>query len=148
MKTLIQLFFLLPLNLGLAREHIQSATTGTIQIQITGLRSNDGEVKISLFNKKEGFPSDSSKAIKQVRLKIEKNHCEGSFQDLPLGDYAIAGYHDENKDGMLNFNLFHVPKEGVCASNNAKGNFGPPSYEDAKFSLDSALVKISMKMSY
>ena len=32
-------------------------------------------------------------------------------------------------------NLFGVPKEQFGFSNNAKGNFGPPSFEDASFTV-------------
>lgn len=122
--------------------------TGTIVVEIVGLRSNRGDVEITLFNQKAGFPTDSLKALRQIRLKIEKNRCLESMSNLPYGTYAIAGYHDENSDGRLNFNLFHIPREGVCASNDARGHFGPPSFDDAKFLLKSSSMSIKMNMSY
>lgn len=122
--------------------------TSTIEVEVTELRSDKGEVEIMLFNQKDGYPTDPNKALLRQRMKINQNKSAGQFSNLPYGIYAIAGYHDENGDGTLNFNFLHIPKEGVCASNDAKGHMGPPSFEDAKFSLNGALVKISMKMSY
>jgi uncharacterized protein (DUF2141 family) len=122
--------------------------TSTIDVEVTDVRSDKGQVEIFLFNQKEGYPMDPTKAFKRERIKIDKNKSTGSFADVPYGTYAIAGYHDENGDGALNFNFLHIPKEGVCASNDAKGHLGPPSFEDAKFSINHAVVKITMKMSY
>ena len=122
--------------------------TGTIVVEIVGLKSNRGNVEITLFNQKSGFPSDSSKAMKRVMLTIENNRCLESISNLPYGTYALAGFHDENGDGRLNFNLFHVPKEGVCASNDARGHLGPPSFDDAKFILNATSLHIKMNMAY
>lgn len=148
MKTIGLLVSLLILTSGMAGRDTRFSETGTIVVEIVGVRSNEGDVEITLFNQKTGFPTDSSKALKRIRLKIEKNRCIESMANLPYGTYAIAGYHDENRDGRLNFNLFHIPKEGVCASNDARGHFGPPSFEDAKFSLKSTSLSIKMNMSY
>lgn len=148
MKTAVLIFSLLILNSDMAGTGARISETGTIVVEIVGLRSNIGDVEITLFNQKTGFPTDSLKAFRQIRLKIEKNRCLESISNLPYGTYAIAGYHDENSDGRLNFNFFHIPKEGVCASNNARGHFGPPSFEDAKFSLKSSSLTIKMNMYY
>ena len=42
--------------------------------------------------------------------------------------------HDENSNGKLDRNFVGMPKEGVGASNDAKGSFGPPKFADARFS--------------
>ena len=148
MKTTILL--ILSSLLAGTNSDISSSTvdTGTIEVEITDVRSAKGEVEIFLFNQKEGYPMDPTKALKRERIKIDKNKSTGAFSNIPYGTYAIAGYHDENGDSALNFNFLHIPKEGVCASNDAKGHLGPPSFEDAKFSMNSAVVKITMKMSY
>ncbi len=148
MKSAILLFSLLILYSDMAGRDARVSETGTIVVEIVGLRSDKGDVKISLYNQKDGFLSDSSKALRLLRFKIEKDRCLASITNLPYGTYAIAGYHDENSDGRLNFNFLHVPREGVCASNDAKGHFGPPSFDDAKFLLKSASLSIKMTMSY
>jgi uncharacterized protein (DUF2141 family) len=41
-----------------------------------------------------------------------------------------------------------MPKEGIGVSNNAKGNFGPPKYDDAKFNFNKPEQTISISLSY
>ena len=45
-------------------------------------------------------------------------------------------------------NIFFIPQEGHGASNNAKGHFGPPSFDDAKFALDSNSLNLNIKIQY
>ena len=47
--------------------------------------------------------------------------------------YAIGIFVDKNYNNKMDRNLFGVPKEQFGFSNNAKGNFGPPSFKDASF---------------
>jgi uncharacterized protein (DUF2141 family) len=148
MKATILLLLLSVLTGTRSKISKSAADKSTIEVEVTEIRSSKGEVEIFLFSQKEGYPMDPTKALKRERIKIDKNKSTGTFSDIPYGTYAIAGYHDENGDGALNFNFLHIPKEGVCASNDAKGHMGPPSFEDAKFTITSALVKITMKMSY
>lgn len=41
-----------------------------------------------------------------------------------------------------------IPKEGIAASNDAKGTIGPPSFKDAVFELNRAQSAITMRMVY
>lgn len=51
--------------------------------------------------------------------------------DIPAGQYAIGVFHDVNANNSLDTNFFGVPKEQYGFSNNATGNFGPPSFDAA-----------------
>ena len=62
--------------------------------------------------------------------------------ELPAGTYAIGLFVDAN--GVMDRNLFKIPKEQYGFSNNARGTFGPPSFEDAPFYLkDDLKIEIS-----
>lgn len=69
------------------------------------------------------------------------------FKDLPEGEYAFAVYHDANSNGKMDSNLMGIPTEDYAFSNNAMGNMGPPSYDDAKFALPAAgaALRVSLK---
>jgi hypothetical protein len=41
----------------------------------------------------------------------------------------------KNSNGKLDRNFMGSPKEGVGASNDAKGSFGPPKFADARFTF-------------
>lgn len=144
MKSIILIAFLLILILP--RGICQSDSTATITVEITGLRSSDGKVGISLFRSEEGFPGDSEKAIERAYIEIENQSATVIFEDLLPGNYAIAVYHDEDEDGEIETNFIGIPKEGTGSSNNPKARMGPPRYEDCKFDIATTnYLKIEMK---
>ena len=57
------------------------------------------------------------------------------FAGLAPGEYAIAAFHDEDRDGDLNTNLLGMPTEGYGFSNEARGTFGPPGFDAAAFTI-------------
>jgi uncharacterized protein (DUF2141 family) len=41
-----------------------------------------------------------------------------------------------------------MPKEGVGASNDAKGSFGPPKFADARFSYNGGSQELTIHLHY
>ena len=68
------------------------------------------------------------------------------FDDLPEGEYAISIFHDENNNNELDTNFLGIPKEGLGASNDARGHFGPPKYKDVKFYLKNGSKTITINL--
>lgn len=52
---------------------------------------------------------------------------------LPDGPLAISLFQDTNANGKLDSNAMGMPTEPYGFSNNAAGNFGPPTFEQAVF---------------
>lgn len=69
------------------------------------------------------------------------------LKDLPAGEYAFAVFHDANSNDKLDRNPLGIPIEDYAFSNNALGKLGPPSFEQARFTLtaDSATVRVSLR---
>jgi uncharacterized protein (DUF2141 family) len=111
-----------------------------ITVNINGFKSDKGKCLIYLYNDKTGFPTDTEKAIKTAYAGIIKGKSTIVLNNIADGEYAIAVIHDENDNGKLDKNFIGMPKEGVGVSNNARGHFGPPSYNDAKFQLNKELI--------
>ncbi|HEY2486192.1 MAG TPA: DUF2141 domain-containing protein [Candidatus Binataceae bacterium] len=97
-----------------------------IKAEVVGLHSTDGDVKCARFNGAEGFPADSSKAIKTTSGPIHDGIAECDFDQVPAGEYAIAVYHEENSNGKLDRIFVGIPKEGVGVSNETAGTFDRP----------------------
>ncbi len=114
-----------------------------IVVNIINIPNNDGQVLVSLHDKAKDFPK---KAILKRTAEIIEGVAVVSFPDMEYGNYAITVIHDENKNGKLDFNLLHIPKENGAASNNAKGFMGPPKYEDAMFEVKSKEVSMDIQM--
>ena len=55
---------------------------------------------------------------------------------LPSGTYGVQAMHDLNDNGELDTGFMGIPKEPWGFSNNAKGRFGPPKWQDLVFTLE------------
>lgn len=140
------LVFLLIISGLFAQEEAGSAQSGKLIVRVKGLRNNSGDVKIGLFNNRESFEGKSEK-LKGAILPIREGMAIWEIDSLPFGEYAIKLFHDEDGDDKLDRNFIGLPKEQYGFSNNAKGRFGPPKYEKAKFLFrqDEMVVEIDLK---
>jgi uncharacterized protein (DUF2141 family) len=119
-----------------------------IVVNIGGLRTEKGKCILYLYNNKNGFPTDANKAINTATGSILNGKSTLILKDIADGEYAISIVHDENDNGVLDSNFLGMPKEGVGVSNNAKGFFGPPSYEDSKFQLNKKSLTTNITIKY
>lgn len=144
MKTLILCIIVgLP---ALAQSNLQGQ--GKLTVIIENLRSNKGSVGVSLHNLPEAFPGDASKSVKSAFAPIREGVARVVFEGIPVGNYAVAVFHDENEDRKLNSNMFGIPREGYGTSRDAKGFMGPPKFENAAFEIRQSPVSIQIKMVY
>jgi len=104
----------------------------TLELKIDGFQNNLGKARIALDNSEEGYNS-RGESLRGVKEKIVNRNCTVFFEDLPYGEYAIKVFHDKNDNQKLDKNLLGIPKEAYGFSNNARGTFGPPAFEKAKF---------------
>ncbi len=109
---------------GFAQQNGQS-----INVVIDNIKSNDGTLKIGLYNSKEDF---LKKPYKAISVKAKKEGVKVTFENIEEGEYAISLYHDEDDNQEMN-TFFKIPTEPYGTSNNAKGRFGPPQWQDAVF---------------
>ena len=115
-----------------------------LTVEIKGVATSNGQVFIALYDKADGWMRGG---LKNVGVTANKDGVSYEFKDLPAGDYAISIYHDENGNGKFDTNLVGMPIEPYAFSNNAAGNFGPPTFEQAKFSVgaDKTTVTLNFK---
>jgi uncharacterized protein (DUF2141 family) len=106
-----------------------------LEVQIEGIPNTKGTIFIGLFNSSASFPV-FGKQYKGVVVEHKGNSHTYRFKNLPKDSYALAIYHDENKNGKLDKNLFGAPTEAYGFSNNARETFSAPSFEAAKVVLD------------
>lgn len=109
------------------------ASTGTLTVDVDGLSSNKGTVRIELTTE-ETYDTDGH--VRADALPIHGKQARWTVTDVPHGTYAVRLYHDEDDDGELDTNLFGVPQEAFGFSNNARGSMGPPDFRKAAVVLD------------
>jgi uncharacterized protein (DUF2141 family) len=100
----------------------------TLTVDIEQLRNNNGKLLLELNNDKE-------EVIKGFSETITDGKCILVIKELKPGKYAFKYFHDENNDEKINTNFMGIPKEGYGFSNNAKGTFGPPSFDKMLFEI-------------
>lgn len=98
------------------------------KLLIQGLKSDQGSVRVALYNKPEGF-TETKKAVHLRSVEAEKGQVALSL-NVPPARYAVAVFHDANNNGVLDKNAFGIPTEAYGFSNNARGRFGPPDFND------------------
>ena len=125
-----------------------TSNTNTIKVDVVGLHSNDGEVYCALYSSADGFPDGFAKAAKTTTAKITNEQAVCELPGVTPGDYAISVFHDENSNGKLDRNFMGMPKEGVGASNDAKGSFGPPKFADARFPYKGGPQELMIHLRY
>ena len=106
---------------------------GDIDVTVTGISNQKGEIMVALFDSPEGFPQNPGKAIKLGKCPAQKGNVVIHLKEVPPGKYAIALFHDTNGDAILNTNFLGIPKEGYGVSNNIKNKMSAPKYQQAIF---------------
>lgn len=132
-----EIAFLLSLSLVFASFGF-TKNTGTIEVKISGITKVNGQVVINVFTTSKGFPTKPELSYKEFKILI-KNLNPTTIIELPVGEYAISVFQDENLNNKVNTNFFNIPTEKVGVSNNPKTLF-VPSNEDAKFSLSTSKI--------
>lgn len=147
MKHIIYFLFILLFSLSISLHSSDGPKkNGTLIVKFNGMNSDNGNVIIALCNSDLNYKNHKLPFIGKS-IPIDNNSAIIEFEDLPLGDYAIKAFHDEDANNDLNTNILGIPIEDYGFSNNARGLFGPPSWDDAKFRLteEIKIVEIEIK---
>lgn len=126
---------------------------GSIEIKVTGLKSDTGVVRVMLTRDASQFEERSLEKLQPSKLyfrneKARKSGLSFRFPELPAGRYAYKIFHDENQNKVLDTSLLGKPLEGVAQSGTAKIT-ASASFQEAAFELK-ARQKLSLisKMQY
>jgi len=132
-----------------AQQTPQSAPGNVIRTEITGARSDKGQVMCALFVAPgKGFPGKVQDAIAHTHSAITNGSAVCEFSGIAPGQYAVSVFHDENSNGKMDTNFIGMPKEGVGASNDAKGHMGPPKFAAAAFRYTGGRLELKIKLMY
>ena len=135
---------------SLARCLAQAASLqgSVIHVDVVGLRNNKGQIFCALYASAEGFPKDRQKAIHRDTSSISDKKASCEFSLIEPGTYAVSVFHDENSNAKLDTNFLGIPREGVGASNGAKGHLGPPKFDAAAFRFAGGRLELKITINY
>ena len=126
------------------------ASAADLVVRIEGLRSADGDIRVAVHRRAAGVDFPDSAGTVKAAMRPAGETGALVFAGLPPGDYAIAAFHDEDRDGDLNTNLLGMPTEGYGFSNDARGMFGPPGFDAAAFTIQAGDERpaVTVKLGY
>jgi len=110
----------------------------SVEVKMTQFKNDNGKAYAALFNEKSRFLKEG---IAYLESEIKNGEAMVRFSNLPDGIYAISCYHDEDNNDRLNMRLGIIPSEPYGTSNDVRGFFGPPKWEEAKFEVKNGEVK-------
>ncbi len=119
-----------------------------IHVEINGLRNVKGQMLWALFSSADAFPKKADKAVARLTAKIAERQATCDFTGVVPGTYAVSVVHDENSNGKLDTNFIGMPREGVGASNDAKGHMGPPKFGAASFHYEGGRLNLKIHVNY
>ncbi len=109
---------------------ISAQNTVTLTVKITNIESTDGSILIALCNDEDKWLSEEEPYMAKM-IKAVEGSVTATFS-VPVGEYAVTAFHDENNNKKLDANRMHIPKEPYGFSNGVK----MPNYKKS-------LVKVS-----
>ena len=102
-----------------------------ITVTVTGAESDQGAMMLAIYDSSETFNQPEKTELKGYSLIVDgTTRVQLPLDSLP-NEFAIAAYHDENGDGMLNKSPFGSPTEKYGFSNQAREIIGIPPYHKA-----------------
>ena len=139
-------FILLPVMLFMASAaHAQAKVIATI----TNLRNNNGVCRVCLFDNATAFTGEKGAPVQCVDAAVSNRGSEAVFQNISPGAYAIAVFHDANKNNKMDKNFLGIPKEGYGASQNKLPFASAPEFDDNKFiTADKTTTTVRIKLRY
>lgn len=106
------------------------ASAETLTLTVDTIATPTGTMKIGLYDQ-DGYQGGA--AVSGADIRVEGTSITVMIEGLEPGEYGIKLYHDVDDDGQMDTNPFGIPTEPYGFSNNAKGRFGPASWDAAKF---------------
>ncbi len=131
--------------LAMAMAAAPQTHASTVQITVTNVRNNQGQVLVALCTQADflhprcAFHGHAPALPGAVTLTIP---------NVPAGTYAAQAFHDENNNGRLDRTLLGLPREAMGFSNNAPLRLGPPSFATAAFPVSGDVTPISFALRY
>ncbi|MDT8998941.1 DUF2141 domain-containing protein [Paucibacter sp. APW11] len=123
-----------------------SAQAAEMELEVSGLTASSGQLMVAVFDQAAQWLGGKPVALARAAASAQQNgRLLLSLKDLPEGEVAFSVFHDVNDNGKLDSNAMGMPTEPYAFSNNATGNFGPASFEQAKFSVKPG-VRVSVRL--
>ena len=146
---LVMLYIFLVITIFNYSSILAQNNTSTIDLTITNIRNNKGNIIISMYKSNADFEDHIFyKKIYVSKCKVKNGTLKHKF-NLPPHIYGIAIVDDENSNKKIDGNFFGIPKEGFGFSNYYHTSLSLPKFPSFKFELkNNTTLKVNIKVRY
>jgi len=123
---------------------VPEAGTGELRVRLHGVSEGEGSLVCALFEDEASFDGDRG-PLRSAVVPATGESVEWTLE-LPFGAYAVKVYQDLDGDGELDRGPLRAPTEPYGISNDARGTFGPPPWEKARFEVDQPAVSLDISI--
>ena len=120
------------------------ASAGTLEVEITDIRSTEGQLMVAVHGSAEGWDGKTEPAAAQLHAPTGDTAVL-TFEGLAPGSYAVQVMHDQNGNGKLDANFMGMPIEGYGFSNNPEV-MRKATFDEARIELVEAGTRIQLRL--
>jgi uncharacterized protein (DUF2141 family) len=120
--------------------------TADLEISVEKLRNLKGELHFCLTRQPAHFP-DCKGDPKAVTRSARAGTGPIRIAGLAPGGYALAVFHDENRNRKLDM-VIGIPREGFGFSRNPVVRFGAPKFRQVRIDLGAGFTRETVRMQY
>ncbi len=110
----------------------------TLTVNVIGGDPGKGQILLSVFTNDDNYLKEP--VFEAIASIDEEGGSVFEIDNLNVGRISVSAVYDEDNSGDLNTGFLGIPTERVGFSNNAKGRFGPPSFEKTSFDFKESMV--------
>ena len=120
-----------------------------IEVTVTGIRSEKGQIAIGIFLDEESFRREEAYLEMQFPKKDIRDGVMTVNFSLEPGIYGLSLLDDENSNKKMEYNFLGIPKEGFGFSGYYHTGITRPKFDDFRFTVVQAQdMKVTVKMRY
>ncbi len=116
-----------------------------ITIHLTGLKLQESNVYIAMFESVTGFPHELDSA-ETTKLPATNTQMKLTVPQLTGLSRAIAVFQDLDGNGQLSKNALGIPTEPYGFSNNVRGVLGPPTFQEAVIRFENVTGPLEIRI--
>jgi len=121
------------------------ALAADLAVTITNARNADGTMLIAVCDEPNFL---DGACVKTMKVKAQTAPLRVVIPGMPPGRWAVQVIHDENDNVDFDRNFLGIPTEGYGFSNNPRGTFGPPDFDDAAVTMEGRPLDLTVELLY
>lgn len=124
---------------------VEATSSTTLELDIANVKSEKGVIWIGIYESEERFLDRDRARLVSVPVSGSRN-MRIRIPDVPVGEIAIAIFHDRNNNGELDRSLAGIPSEPFAFSGKVKSRWRLPKFEEVKVPFSSGNNRLAFKL--